>query len=519
MMGRCRCWFLVLLVGVIAVLARPNVAMADTTTPTIAMATSMPISRSSYRAGSESSTDATYKYTITRADCRDTSLKYTFKLTISNWVGGSGTFLAARAGRASSDCASLFLTSLGSVNQFCWSLNENITIDTNGTTATASAVFTPQQLFGVGQTSGQPILQTCDDQDTTFAGQQTFGLYFVLYQAGTVLSSAKQSLYYALQGPTPPTTVNVGVADSALHVSWSGTPSVTGDITYNFYCSPNEGSESDGDCASSALVAAGAGSATSSTTSDTTTSDSSGGSTGSGGTSSTGSGGTSSTTTSAKGGATDGTNAADSLDTGAGSAGAASLTTSAGTTSNSNGGTTTVLASGGSATTGGNSSTLSTGGSTSSSAGGATSTATTGGTTSSGGSSTTSSVTSTSTTAYADPSTYFCGHRVGKTNSNGYTDSVLTNETSYAVSVAIVDRYGNVGTLSAPVCATPTKVNTFFDHYVSEGGKAGGGFCNIDLRRTGNAIPTGLASLLLVGLVRRRLRAARQRRERPISNS
>ena len=82
--------------------------------------------------------------------------------------------------------------------------------------------------------------------------------------------------------------------------------------------------------------------------------------------------------------------------------------------------------------------------------------------------------------------------------SKGTTDSKLENYVPYAVAVAAEDKFGNVGALSEPACATPVEVTGYYEAYVAAGGQAGGGFCSFGPARRG-AIPLTLG--LLVGLV------------------
>jgi len=51
----------------------------------------------------------------------------------------------------------------------------------------------------------------------------------------------------------------------------------------------------------------------------------------------------------------------------------------------------------------------------------------------------------------------------------------LDNLQPYAFSLATVDRAGNIGLSSAPICATPQPVDDFFAYYTDAGGKPG--FC------------------------------------------
>ena len=68
-------------------------------------------------------------------------------------------------------------------------------------------------------------------------------------------------------------------------------------------------------------------------------------------------------------------------------------------------------------------------------------------------------------------------------NASSATISGLTNFKGYAVGVAAIDNYGNVGALTTTsgeaLCQYPLPVTDFFSTYVSAGGHAGGGFCTI----------------------------------------
>jgi len=73
---------------------------------------------------------------------------------------------------------------------------------------------------------------------------------------------------------------------------------------------------------------------------------------------------------------------------------------------------------------------------------------------------------------------YLCAELGGNTGSRVVVetafDGKLRNDTKYAVSVAAVDSFDNVGTLSTPQCATPGQTTDFWDIYRSSGGQAGG---------------------------------------------
>jgi hypothetical protein len=55
--------------------------------------------------------------------------------------------------------------------------------------------------------------------------------------------------------------------------------------------------------------------------------------------------------------------------------------------------------------------------------------------------------------------------------------SGLDNGTTYAFAISAVDRAGNVGPASDPVCATPEPVDDFFSQYLDAGGQSG--FCYV----------------------------------------
>ena len=64
------------------------------------------------------------------------------------------------------------------------------------------------------------------------------------------------------------------------------------------------------------------------------------------------------------------------------------------------------------------------------------------------------------------------------------------------------------GPLSTPVCATPAKIDDFFDEYRAAGGLAGGGYCSLE----GPGIPTGMGAAAVFTLC---LYLAFARRRRP----
>ena len=86
---------------------------------------------------------------------------------------------------------------------------------------------------------------------------------------------------------------------------------------------------------------------------------------------------------------------------------------------------------------------------------------------------------------------------------------VIENGTTYGVAIASTDRVGNVGLLSPVTCATPEPVIGFFEQYKSEGGRAGGGFCNIE-RGARKSSPGALLVLMFGLAVLGRVRARRR---------
>lgn len=105
----------------------------------------------------------------------------------------------------------------------------------------------------------------------------------------------------------------------------------------------------------------------------------------------------------------------------------------------------------------------------------------------------------------APPEGYDCGD-TSDTATNGEATG-LENGQTYAVAVASVDEYGNVGVLSEVACGTPEPVTGFFEAYRAAGGQAGGGFCAVHAGKS--RLSAGLVALALLGLV---LRRARERR-------
>jgi hypothetical protein len=109
------------------------------------------------------------------------------------------------------------------------------------------------------------------------------------------------------------------------------------------------------------------------------------------------------------------------------------------------------------------------------------------------------------------PEGYDCGD-TASTSTNGEATG-LDNGQTYAVAVASVDDYGNVGVLSEIACGTPEPVTGFFEAYRNAGGEAGGGYCALHAGKS--RLSATLVALSLLGLVLRRRRATSRRSRKP----
>lgn len=102
---------------------------------------------------------------------------------------------------------------------------------------------------------------------------------------------------------------------------------------------------------------------------------------------------------------------------------------------------------------------------------------------------------------------YLCAEIGGNTGARVVVETIngqpLKNDQTYAVAVAAIDSFGNVGSLAEPTCATPGQTTDFWQLYRDSGGQAGG--CSSESAPIGglaSAIPV-LGALLAV--VRRRV--------------
>lgn len=114
---------------------------------------------------------------------------------------------------------------------------------------------------------------------------------------------------------------------------------------------------------------------------------------------------------------------------------------------------------------------------------------------------------------------YQCGSLTGNTGSALIADSLggkpLENFKEYAVAIAAIDQFGNVGPLSSVFCETPEPTTDFWENYKNAGGGAGGGICSVD----GAGLPVGSITVMSVfglaalGTMRRRRRHAAEKKK------
>ncbi len=83
-------------------------------------------------------------------------------------------------------------------------------------------------------------------------------------------------------------------------------------------------------------------------------------------------------------------------------------------------------------------------------------------------------------------------------------DEPLVNDKSYAVAIAAVDSYGNVGAVGAPLCVMPGETTDFWETYRDGGGGAGG--CSVDAAPISTITCILPCAALVVGVLRRRKR-------------
>ncbi|HMA96631.1 MAG TPA: hypothetical protein VKP30_28290, partial [Polyangiaceae bacterium] len=243
-----RHWLLILLVWVVAITTWPRTASAQAT---LAMSKDYPVKRIDDDTGRtvSSGTDQTVALTITGADCRSKKLKLQFNLTVTGY--DNSQVLQAWAGR-SADCAAEYTSSTAALTRACWQLEDSITVS-NGV---ATVEIAPSLLLGIGvpsQFAGnqRPLTESCD-QPFTQNARLNITVYFLLINTeGKVATNTTQGMYFLLSGPTAPDIKQLISADQALELKWAALTSSTTELTYQFYCAPNEAGE--GDCKSSVL--------------------------------------------------------------------------------------------------------------------------------------------------------------------------------------------------------------------------------------------------------------------------
>lgn len=188
---------------------------------TIAMSNQYPVIRVNDDTGqSRISTDSTFALTLTNADCRSEKLRYRFALTVSGYQLTQS--LEAWASR-SSDCAQEYTLSTATLTRACWRLSRSIPVVNGGATLELS----PKELLGIGVDpdfagNQRPLKQSCDEVIAA-VGRQTFTVYFLLIgvDVGRVQASTTQTLYYALNGPTPPRLLSLTPWYDSLRLEWA----------------------------------------------------------------------------------------------------------------------------------------------------------------------------------------------------------------------------------------------------------------------------------------------------------
>lgn len=101
---------------------------------------------------------------------------------------------------------------------------------------------------------------------------------------------------------------------------------------------------------------------------------------------------------------------------------------------------------------------------------------------------------------------YLCAEIGGNTGSRVVVekafDAGLANDRYYAVAVAAVDSFDNVGTLSSPVCEAPGETSDFWDSYRRAGGQAGG--CSTEGGSDSGALALALPVVAILGALARK---------------
>lgn len=342
--------------------------------------------------------------------------KFIFPLTLSGFPAGYS--LQVWVGESGAQCADI--NNRTGTTAKCW----KVTDYTPTSSATPELTIPVRDIIArnIGSNTSSGGDGTCTN--SPFAANDTpqpLDVYFLPILGNTTGAGVIYSTKVDLMGPSAPIGVKIGVGESILVLEWNQVTS--GDITgYQFFCDPPPGSEGTSDVRS---------------TQDPGPGDSCEDTAGSGGTTSSG-----------------------------GTAGVGELSGSSGQSDEGESG---ASGSSGQDEAGGSPNTESVGGT---SSGGASARCITQG-------SACPSVNLMGGKVLKNPEKYRCGTVSGLSATKG-TVGNLQNFKVYTIAVAATDGVGNVGPLSTLVCETPQPIDDFFKVYRDAGGRAGGGYCQVN---------------------------------------
>ena len=357
-------------------------------------------------------------------DCEQ-NLHLTFPLVLDAAALSTSNYtLQVWAGASGATCSDLTTRSTpGAATQTCWPVTATPPSKSQTLNLTVSLRDILSQYGGatskVAFTAGTEAV--C--HEVTSSGPAAINVWFFLTDAssGNLVGTAAQFPVSAdLVGPSPPTNVSAGIADTALILNW--TPSGDTDTQgYTIYCDPPAGGAAIPDATPAPVTPVDAGF----------------------------------TLVCADGGFSDGgfNEAGDALPGTPLDGGCSEVPNSSSSSSSSSG------SSSGTGTTTCPSTVL------------VPATGTTTSTNEAGQSVTAGS-------QFINPA-YICGS-AGSVTSTSSTVANLIDGTYYTVAVAGIDNYGNTGIISTPGCNTPQQVIDFWQEYRGAGGLAGGGFCNVE---------------------------------------
>ncbi|MCS6899168.1 MAG: hypothetical protein RMJ98_03685 [Myxococcales bacterium] len=380
---------------------------------------------------------------ISRADCLGDD-KFIFPLVLNGFPVGYS--LQVWVGESGAQCEDINNRTGNTVK--CWKVVDFTPTSTN----TPEIIIPVRDIIArkIGSTISTGSESDCENSSFSLNDTpQPLDLYFLPIQGNTTGTGKIYSTKVDLLGPAAPTGVKIGIGENLLVLEWNQVSS--GDITgYQFFCDPPPGSSSTGEIRSTDdpspfeedCVEEGRGGAS--------------GSTGKG-----------------NGGDTSG------LSDGSGEAGQAGQGGQGGDEGEGEQGG--EVGSGGAGFGG-------SGGSGVSSGDGRTNCAPAQG-------SSCPSVNLIGGKILKNPEKYLCGSASGLSATKGSVSN-LTNFQRYTVAIAAVDGVGNVGPLSPLVCETPQPIDDFYKVYRDAGGRAGGGYCQVNLTE----LPRG-GSLPLLGVL------------------